>query len=381
VLNLLLVLPGLLLILGLCLEAAALRARKLRHRAVIQTLASIVSQNLPLPQALRAAARGERGKLGRIYARLAATLEHGYPLSTALRLTLLSCPGEVLGAVAGAERGGTLPSVLQSLAAEARRESREPAPMGPPLWYPFLLALVAPFILAFCLVKVLPSFRAIFRDFEAQLPPATLALFAVWDWLAGLGPVLLLALLVLGWLLVHVTLGRRLLRRLPERFQLLFALWDTLTWSLPLVRHVIRNRALARQLPVLQAGVRAGHDLAEAARQAACIPVNFHAGHRLRRWAEELTAGADPRESARRLGFPGPVLEALAVAAGGADLGTRLEYVSGYYQALRYHWERVLVSVLTPSLVALWGLCVGYVVLALFLPLAALINAVIGVVY
>jgi len=285
----------------------------------------------------------------------------------------------VLGAVAGAERGGTLPSVLQSLAAEARRESREPAPMGPPLWYPFLLAVVAPLIMAFCFVKVLPHFETIFRDFEAQLPPITQSLFRVSDLFSGLA--LLLALLALVLLLVQATLGQFLLRRLPERFQLLFALWDTLTWSLPLVRHVIRNRALARQLPVLQAGVRAGHDLAEAARQAACIPVNFHAGHRLRRWAEELAAGADPRESARRLGFPGPVLEALAVAAGGADLGTRLEYVSGYYQALRYHWERVLVSVLTPSLVALWGLCVGYVVLALFLPLAALINAVIGVVY
>jgi len=371
--------PLLLLVICCCIAAAQLRARRLRHRVIIQTLASIVSQNLPLSQALRAAARGERGKLSRIYARLADTLEHGYPLSTALRLTLLSCPGEVLGAVAGAERGGTLPSVLQSLAAEARRESREPAPMGPPLWYPFLLAVVAPLIMAFCFVKVLPHFETIFRDFEAQLPPITQSLFRVSDLFSGLA--LLLALLALVLLLVQATLGQFLLRRLPERFQLLFALWDTLTWSLPLVRHVIRNRALARQLPVLQAGVRAGHDLAEAARQAACIPVNFHAGHRLRRWAEELAAGADPRESARRLGFPGPVLEALAVAAGGADLGTRLEYVSGYYQALRYHWERVLVSVLTPSLVALWGLCVGYVVLALFLPLAALINAVIGVVY
>lgn len=360
---------------------AWLRIRRLRGRAVVQTLASIVTQNLPLPACLRAAAQGESRGLRKIYTRLALRLEIGDDLATALRVSMLACPGDIIGAVQAAQHGGTLPSVLQSLAHEARRELDEPTVRRVPWWYPLLLLFIVAGVLVFAHVRVLPTYREIFADFGIQLPAITVTVLGtgpsgntLLPWLAALA-------FVAALILLQVSVGRHFLPRVPERFQALYGVWDTLLWSLPITRWVARNRALARQLPVMQAAIRAGHDLGAAARQAACVDANFHARRRLLRWAAALETGADPLQSARRLGFPGPVLQALTASGQGGDLAVRLAYLAAYYQALRTHWEQMLISTLTPLLVAVWAIGVGYIVVALFLPLIAILNGTLASIY
>jgi len=380
-------LPTIIYILVVCFVVAVgllgawLQIRRMRIRPVVQTLASIVAQNLPLPAALRAAARSERGSLARIYTRLATRLDVGDSLSAALRSTLLTCPGEMIGAVQGAERGGTLPSVLQTLAAEARRTGGRPTSGQHTLWYFLVLAVVAPAVVTFVMVVVVPKLHEIFLDFGAPLPAVTLSLVDLaragaerWYLLLAIAGAALLAL-------VQMAIGRFFIVRVAGRAQALYLLWDTLVWCLPFARQVVRSRALARQLPLLAAGVRAGHDLPAAARQATCIPVNWHARRRLACWAEALEQGADPLAAARRIGFPAPVLRVLTAAQQGTDLVAGLDYLVAYYQALWHHWERVALSGLGPLLVLFWAAFVLYITTALLLPLQALLDSVMDTIY
>jgi type IV pilus assembly protein PilC len=360
---------------------AWLRIRRLRNRAVVQTLASIVGQNLPLPASLRAAARGEWPGLRKTYERLALRLDVGDDLATALRVSMLACPGHILGAVQAAQRGGTLPSVLQSLASDARREQDEPTTRRMPWWYPFLLLVIVAGMLVFARVAVLPKYREIFADFGAELPPLTLTLLGAGPSGSTLLPLLAALAGVAALVVLQVAIGRHFLPRVPEHLQALYMLWDTAIWYLPVTRAVARNRALARQLPILHAAIQAGHDLGEGARQAACVDANFHARRRLTRWAAALDMGADPLQSARELGFPAPFIQALTVSRNGGDLALRLAYLAAYYQALRTHWEQMLTSALAPVLVLLWAICVGYIVVAMFLPLVSLINATLASIY
>ncbi|MEW6251186.1 MAG: type II secretion system F family protein [Planctomycetota bacterium] len=352
------------------------RVRRHRQRVVVQTLASIVSENLPLVPALRAAAAPERGALKRVYWDLSERLARGDELSTALRLTLPGCPGEVVGALEGAERGGTLPGVLQAQAALLHDAGADTAGLRLPLWYPAIVLIAGPFVVGFFIVMIVPKFRDIFADFNTQLPDITIALIDASGfiynnviWIAGL----LFALLLL---IAEAVLVRHFLRRTPGRTQPLFVIWDALAWSFPGARHVVQGRALHQQLLIMQAGLRAGHDLVEAARQGACAAVNIHAQRRLARWTERLAEGSDPTEAARRLGFPRPFIQALAGARADGELSARLEYLAGYYQALHVHWARVLAGTLTPLMVIAWGVLVGFIVVALFLPLVALLEGV-----
>jgi type II secretory pathway component PulF len=355
---------------------AWLRVRRLRARAVLQTVASIVSQNLPLHTALRAAADAERGRMRVIYRRLADLINQGNEVAVALRRAAPGLPGEALGTIQAAELGGTLAAALQLVARDARREIREPVAAAPPLWYPLISLILAPGVVIFLQHRVLPRFVDIFADFSLPLPKITQQLLN----LAGVPlavELIAAAVMLLGLSLLGTIILRQFLERVPERTQPVFALVDTLAWGLPLVRDMANHRALARQLPLLETAVRAGHDLSHGAAIASGVPVNHWARRRMLDWQQELVAGQDPAASARALGFPAPVVRALAAGRTGGELALRLNYLAEYYDRLRLHWGRMLRGIVVPATVLLWGLCVLWIMLAVFLPLIEITDSMV----
>jgi type II secretory pathway component PulF len=370
-----------LLVVGVIVVIIWLRLHRLRARAVVQTLAMIVGQNLPLVAGLRAAARGEDGALARILVGIADRLLVGDALSTALRHAFVTCPGHIVGALQGAEQGGTLPSVLRSLAVDMRRQHTTSRSTAPPLAYFCVLAVIVPALVSMMIVFFVPKFHAIFLDFGVnELPAVTQSLVTASSFAAEHTAVFLALLFAAAVLLIHVGVGRQFLVRVPDRFQFIRALVDTVAWHLPVFRRVGEIRALARQLPIMQAAIGTGQDLPAAARQAACVDANHYARRRLRRWADAIEQGAKPLVAARRLHFPGPLLTTLSDAAGDR-LSSSLEYLTTYYRSLLVHWEEVLVSLLMPAVVLVWAACVGYVAVAFLLPLRTLLDSLIAEVY
>ena len=361
--------------------AAQLRVRELRHGRLVQALAIIVGQNLPLSEGLRAAARNERKRLREKFERIARRLDVGDSLSTAVRMSMPSCPGRITGAIQGAEQGGTLSAVLRSLAADVRRSSTAVAGPNTPALYSLLLLIVVPLVVALIMLVIIPKFRVIFEDFGVDLPPATQLVIDVSNALGDALPIVLLGVAAVLAAVVQITLARHFMVRVPDWMSWPMVLLDGLVWRTPLLGRVARTQALTRQLPILHAGIRAGHDLPAAARQAACVDANYFARRRLRRWAGVLEHGGDPLDSARRLHFPGPLVRALAAARDGASLATTLEYLATYYRNVTEHLNRVVASALAPLVVLMWAFVVGFIVVALFLPLVALNNNLAGSVH
>jgi type II secretory pathway component PulF len=379
---LLIVLPVFLAIVAVTAAVAVwLRVIHMRTHSIVQTLALIVGQNIPLTTALRAAAQYERRRLREVFERMARCLEAGDPVSAALRYAYTACPGYVVGAIQGAEQGGTLPSVLRALVADLQRERKAVSRLTPAVAYFFVLSVVVPSFLLAMAVFLLPNFQAIFADFGVKPHPLQVQLASVGGFLAAHSLILALALLVLALLIIQSVFIRVLRPRRPNHFPTLATVCDTITWHLPLFRHIAQTRALARQLPIMQAAIRAGHDLAPAARQAACVDVNIHARQRMRRWAERIEAGGDPRAQARALHLPGALLSVLNAAQGRDELATGLDYLCSYYRSLLIHWEHIFVSAAVPVMVLTWAGCVAYIALALFVPLYAMIDSLIASVY
>ncbi len=362
-------------------SVAQFRLARMRVRSVVQTLALIVGQNIPLSKGLRAAAQHEEQKLRRIYEGLARRLEAGAVLSEALKLSCRACSGHVLGAIQAGELGGTLPSVLRSLAADLQRERESVARFAPAAAYFFTLAVVVPTILLMIAVFLLPEFRMIFVDFGVEPHPLHDQMSAVADFIVRFSPILIAALLGLAMLTLYAVFGQPFFRRLPDRVQRLAAFVDTIIWHMPLLRKIAETRALARQLPIMQAAIRAGADLAPAARQAACVDTNFYARRRMRRWAEQIEAGGDPRSTARTLGFTSALRSALTTARGPDELAAALDYLCSYYRSLLIHWEQIFVSAAIPVMVLTWGVCVAFIALALFVPLYAILDSLMDGVF
>lgn len=353
-----------------------LRGRTLRIRGLVHMLALLVGQNIPLVAGLRAAAAHEPRRMRRIYARLADHLENGVTLSAAVAAVEPACPGSVYGALRAAETSGTLPTVLREIAADQRRRHTTPRLASPAVPYLLLLMLIPVYIVAFGLF-VGPKFRDIFKDFGAPLPPLTDALMST-SAAAASNPVGIgVALAAIVLLMLQYLLGRHLARRLPDRRQGLAEVFDALAWWLPGLRQLAETSAWAAALPLLEAAIRAGHDLPHAARAAACADANLFARRRLRAWADAIEAGeAPPAAAARRLGMSSKVVS--AVAAGGARevFAAALGYLAVYYASVRDHRARVLAEALTPVVVLIVGAVALVAALGMILPIRALTEAV-----
>jgi type II secretory pathway component PulF len=375
--------PGLLLMVGIVLAVIGLRMRRQRTRAIVDALALIVSQNLPLGHGLRAVAGGERRKLRRMLEQIAHRVELGDPVSAAVRSAHWTCPGQIVGALQAGEAGGNLPTIIQSLAADcedARNSSLSPTTTHA-VGYGLVLALFVPAVVLAVTIVLIPRLRAIFNDFGLPLPAVTESVVAIGAAAAANVWLVAVAAGVLLLLVLQLAIGRHFTPRVPDRVQPLFVLVDTLTWHLPGLRRIVETRALARQLPVLHAALAAGQDLPFAAFQAACVDANWYARRRLRTWARAIDSGTDPLTAARTCGFPRPVRSALTAAAGTGRLPAVIDYLASYYRSLLVHWERVFASLLLPLTVLAWALLIGFIVVAFYLPLSALLDGVIGSVY
>ncbi|MGE0482001.1 MAG: type II secretion system F family protein [Phycisphaerae bacterium] len=357
-----------------------LRGRKLRIRGLVHTLALLVGQNIPLGAGLRAAAAHEPRRMRRIYEHLADHLENGVALSAAVMDVEPACPGAVYGALRAAETGGTLPTVLRELAAEQRRSAATPRLVSPVIPYLVLLLLIPVYAAVFGLV-VGPKFRDIFRDFGVALPAMTELLLSTSAVLASNSIAFTALLGVIAAITFQALFGRHMTRRLPDRRQPLNELIDTLAWHLPGARQLAETRAWAAALPLLEAAIRAGHDLPAAARVAACADANIFARRRLRAWANAIEGGAAPASAARHLGMSPKVVN--AVAAGGAReaFAAALGYLAVYFESVRDHRARVLAEALTPAVVLVAGAAALAAALGMFLPIQALTEAVMETIY
>ena len=359
-----------------------LRIRAQREHAVVAVLEMLTARNLPLVRGLRAAAQQESGGVRRVLDELAGNLDRGVALSAALRGALPACSGQTIGAIRAAELSGAVPSILRDRSSELSRVRAAQVHAAPALSYVVGLMCIIPMIVMGIVVFLVPKFRDIFQDFGVHtFPFLTELVIAFAEMFTSNNPLVLGLCFFLFVVIIQFAVARVFLRRMPDVFQWPYVLLDTLTWHVPVLRNIVQARSLARQTPLIAAAVRTGIPLHTAAEHAAFADANHYARVRLRGWSEAMAAGADPAESARKSRFPTPFVQALRAAGGPDELATALDYLGDYYASLEMHWERTIISILTPTVVLLFGLFVGIVILAFYLPMIHLTEGLVGSMY
>lgn len=344
-----------------------------RPLMLIRVLAVAVGQNLPLPQTLRQAAGSERGKIGVLLLRLAERIEVGDPICVALQTAYPQCPGRYLGALRAAEAAGTLPTILRELAAEPGEPLDSHPGVGASTY--FFVMLTAFGLSFFYLGHVLvPKFSDILGDFGVELPALT-ASAMTFTQPVYLGAFLLLVG-VIALVYAQASLAARMIPRRADLPSRTTRVLDAIAWRLPLLRQIVEARAWARQLPLIQAAVRAGVDIAVAARHAALADANQAARQRLRRFADQVERGAPPAEAARRAGFPDTIRLALRDSSE-RSLAGGLAYLAAYYRSLQTHWEHVATRLALPLITICWAGLALYFVLCVLLPMKTVVDGLV----
>jgi len=226
-------------------------------------------------------------------------------------------------------------------------------------------------ILSGALYFVIPKFRDIFADYEAELPAITQFVIGVADYLrsgAGIAPLIVLVGAAVG---VYVIFRPRR----AARPRVLSRVGDAIKWSLPGWQTMQEAAGMVWIIRILRLGLAAGESLDRAARQAAEVDVNLGLRTRVGRWADAMEKGVPPHEAARAVGLDDLFVQTLHTGSRDGSMDVVMRYAQEYYAAKSVHWLMIVGQAAWPFVVLAMGLMVGTFVLAMFTPLVALIES------
>jgi type IV pilus assembly protein PilC len=331
------------------------------QRAMLQRhLASVMERAQELLPALQAYLQEmPNGRRRRELAAALEVIERGNPVQAVDALGAL--PGywiPLLGAATASRDPGR---ILREFMKESEQASELARQWWKTLAYPAMLGALAFTVLTVLSIVVIPLFWEIFRDFELSLPPLTMVVLSIAQWIAS-GKILiaLAALAALVWLL---RLATCLLPRSTRDW-----------WGDRLALPARRTTAVARFSQFAADLLEAELETPHAIRLAGAATGNGPFQRAADRMATDLERRGIFVEPGGRRILTWAVVHALTQRAPRASRIKLLREISaahGEQASRRMSWTH---GVIEPLAILVIGLVVGVVVLALFLPLFGLLR-------
>lgn len=333
-------------------------------------LADVMRAGLPLAGGLSALA-GELpdGKVRRGLRAMVAQLEAGRSLEAVLDSR--SIPADLRGLVRAGLRTGHTGEVLSQYVRHAFHMHDLKRHIALAWGYPLILILSSLGILFFFLWHIVPQFREIFEDFGTELPSLTESL--VWlsmairsEWQIILG--VLGGLLILAWVF--------------WRFGLTSAQRRRFLWCLPLIGPMIRAAALARFSRLLGLLIENNVPLPEALRLAGQGAADAELGEAAMYLADVVETGRPLRGNEYACQrFPQTFVQLLSQIEGQKPMAGAVKTLADACASSAQMFEsqtRVaaarIAAICQPLIVIFTGGLLGYLVIALFMPLIKLLN-------
>lgn len=317
----------------------------------------------PLEEALRTlAGQAERDEVRRVLGAVHQGVVEGRRLAEAMGREPDSFPPLYRAMVSAGESSGTLPQILERIAAYLERQAQVRGKVLSTLAYPIVLAIVAAFVVFALMIFVVPKVVEQFEDVGQQLPLLTRLVIGLssflssWWW----------ALLIL--IAVAALAGSRALKEEGLRMKL-----DRLLLRLPLIGRLIRDLHAARMARTLSTMVASRLPLLEGLRLTTGTIHNRVLRAASADIAEAIRTGGSLSGAMRRTGVFPPLLVYLA-ASGEASgrLDMMLERAADYLEREFDSFTSTALSLLEPAIIIVMGVIVALIVLSILLPILQL---------
>jgi type IV pilus assembly protein PilC len=294
------------------------------------------------------------------------------------------------------EAGGALEIILQRLAEFQERSESLKRKIKGAMIYPVVVITVAVSILTFIMIKIVPSFEKIFKDFDTELPNMTLVLIAISN-----------AAVSYWYLIPGIPLVLWLLIKLIRKFNAGRVGWDMFTLKMPIFGPLVEKNILARTTRTLGTLVSSGVPILEALNITRDTSGNAMFEHLFGKISESIREGesiAKPMKEYSKMSFhplcaffwcffvAGPIglllymgrmnsrvvddltVNMVDVGEETGELDTMLYKVADTFDEEVSVLTESLVSLMEPLLIIVLGGAVGFIVIALFMPLVKLIT-------
>jgi type IV pilus assembly protein PilC len=340
-------------------------------------LSTLQDAGLPLLRSLQILEQQQKpGKLKSVLAGVCEDVEGGTTLSDAFAKHPKAFDRLYCKMVAAGEVGGVLDVILQRLADFMEKGQRLKRRIIGAMIYPSVVIFIAVAIVTGIMYFVIPKFQEIFNDFDVKLPALTLFLIDASKWVAGQKP----GQQVPGaiWIMfspVIIFMFFKLLRKTGFGR----AGTDIVRCKIPVIGGLVRKTCIARFTRTLGTLISAGVPILEAITITRDTVGNYVYEKALTGVHDSIREGESIAEPLRKSKTcDSIVVNMIDVGEETGDMDVMLAKIADNYDEEVDVAVASLLSLLEPFMVVILGGVVGTIVLALFLPLVAMIESVSG---
>jgi len=333
-------------------------------------LSTLIDAGLPILRSLRILEQQQKPGMLRVAIRLVAEdVEGGATLSESMGKHPKAFDRLYVNMVRAGELGGVLDLVLQRLAEFMEKSMALRRKVIGAMVYPAAVITFAMLIVAGIMILVVPKFQEIFADMGSELPAITAMLIATSAWLQDTGWIFLAGSPLFIWGAL------KLLKTSPGGRYIV----DKIKLRIPIFGMILSKTSIARFTRTLGTLLSAGVPILEAlniTRETSGNEVYSQALLKVHDGIREGESFADPLRQARIV--EPMVVNMIDVGEETGELDKMLGKIADTYDEEVETLVGSLVSLLEPLMVITLGIIVGFIVVALFMPMVGILQAVQG---
>ncbi|MCX7900935.1 MAG: type II secretion system F family protein [Burkholderiaceae bacterium] len=340
------------------------RGRKITEKDLAiftRQLATMLRAGVPLLQCFDIIGRGHSNpSMARLLNDIRLDIETGTSLNAAFRKYPIYFDPLFCNLVAAGEQAGILETLLDRLATYKEKTLALKGKIKKAMFYPLMIILVAVLITAVIMIWVIPSFKAVFTSFGADLPAPTLMVIAMSDFFVAYWYVLLFGAVGSVYFLIQAWKRSPHVQRLVDRLLL----------KPPVIGDLMKKAAVARWSRTLSTTFAAGVPLVDALDSVGPASGNAIYKDATKQIQSEVNIGVSLAQAMQNSGvFPSMAVQMTAIGEESGSLDAMLSKVADYYEREVDETVDALASLIEPLIMVVLGVIIGSIVIAIYLPI------------
>ena len=331
--------------------------------------ATMINAGLPLVQSLSILAQQSENKaLKEVTRTVVYDVEAGNTLADAMRKHPKAFSALYVNMVAAGEAGGILDTILLRLATFLEKNDALVRKVKGAMVYPAVIMAVAVAAIAVLLIFVIPTFQEMFASVNMVLPLPTRIVIGASDVLIGW-----------WWAIIAVIVGAAFLIRsyyqTPDGRKRI----DQMLLNAPVLGDLLRKSAVSRFTRTLGTLISSGVSILDGLEITAKTAGNRVIHDAVMQSRQSIAGGetiAGPLEQSKV--FPPMVISMVAVGEQTGGLDEMLSKIADFYDEEVDVAVSALLSLMEPIMITVLGIVVGGMVVAMYLPIFDMVNAVTG---
>ena len=331
-------------------------------------IATMMQAGVPLVQSFEIIGQGnDKESMQKLILGIKTEVEGGVSLAEALSKYPLYFDQLFINLVNAGEQSGALETMLDKLATYKEKTEALKAKVKKALMYPIAVLCVAFIVTVILLVFVVPKFEELFDSFGADLPALTKFVIDLSEFMQEWWYVIVGCIGAAIWLFLRIKKTSHKLQEAVDRFML----------KAPVIGEITTKSAIARYSRTLETMSAAGVPLVEAMQSVAGACGNIIYYDACLKIRDEVSQGTQLQTSMRNTGlFPNMAIQMVSIGEEAGALDNMLSKVADFYENEVDNAVDALTSLLEPIIMAVLGVLVGGLIIAMYLPIFKLGSVV-----